>query len=146
MHSASQYLKALEGGAYIVRRVCKPAVVVEGEQGGASRAEAASSVQRSREHFRFWIALLPFPPHPDRFSVLSYRFISLLPPQSDVVLVHVLCSIGRFVSETACGATKPRLGVPTLPATPSMSDRATARLSPTTCDLIIAFCYRLATS
>ena len=32
----------------------------------------------SKEHFRFWTVLLPSPPHPDRFSVLSYLLISFL--------------------------------------------------------------------
>ena len=44
--------------------------------------------------------LLPFPPHPDRVSVLSYLLIPPLSPQSDLVLVHVLCSVRRFVCET----------------------------------------------
>ena len=43
--------------------------------------------------------------------------------------------------------TKPRQGIPALPAAPlSASDRATARLSPTTHDLITTVRFRLTTS
>ena len=45
---------------------------------GRAGPEPHRAPNGQKERFHFWTVLLPSPPHPDRFSVLSYRLISYL--------------------------------------------------------------------